>query len=263
MYEDVGDALISGKQEINVSGPNDKFFPNLTSVFTFLTFFRKKKKSKITSDSLCTNSDSRLTLLQKKKSKEQKGGSCQQSAQSEDQTPQADSIGAELIIHVNGDTQLQTIKGRCQQLNPNKILIRIWSCSVRQKSACECVNAWALSAQTPPPLQKFSQKSSSQRSVTAMARMSLLIWSKQTQLWLAVAFGPCVLSSLAACVCGAAAIWCSIAELGSWSQRRLLQDVWLKQPRRRGARATFHYTMLIKFRRNSCMLTTDWLIVTP
>ena len=263
MYEDVGDALISGKQEINVSGPNNKFFPNLTSVFTFLTFFRKKKKIK--NHFRFTLHKFRLTIdpPSKKKSKEQKGGSCQQSAQSEDQTPQADSISAELIIHVNGDTQLQTIKGRCQQLNPNKILIRIWSCSVRQKSACECVNAWALSAQTPPPLQKFSQKSSSQRSVTAMARMSLLIWSKQTQLWLAVAFGPCVLSSLAACVCGAAAIWCSIAELGSWSQRRLLQDVWLKQPRRRGARATFHYTMLIKFRRNSCMLTTDWLIVTP
>lgn len=68
-----------------------------------------------------------------------------------------DDIGAELIIHVNRETQLQTIKGRCQQLNPNKILIRIWSCSVRQKSACECVNAQALSVETPPPPQKLSQ----------------------------------------------------------------------------------------------------------
>lgn len=35
----------------------------------------------------------------------------------------------------------------------------------------------------------------------AMPRLSLLIWSQQIQLWLAVAFGLCVLSSLAASVC--------------------------------------------------------------
>lgn len=83
-------------------------------------------------------------------------------------------------------------------------------CAHAPMHVCECTHIYATvnpeCSGIPPPFSTQTEpKSSSRRSVTVMARMSLLICSKQIQPWLAVAFGLCVLSFLAACVSGAAA----------------------------------------------------------
>ncbi len=157
-------------------------------------------------------------------------------AQSAERPPQVDrDIGAEWIIHFYRETQLQIIKGSCEQLNPNKTLIRIWSCSVHCKGACAVsVLMHTHSHQHQPWAHRRPLLSSKKLSQNHLLGTQSLWWQGCLYLSGVNKFNSGWRWHLASVrspfwqhvLCGAAAI-----ERRSWSQWMLLQDVWLKVPR--------------------------------